>query len=39
MQTVLLVLHVLLALSLIGLVLVQRGKGAEIGAAFGSGAS
>lgn len=39
MQTVLLVIHVLLALSLVGLVLVQRGKGADIGAAFGSGAS
>lgn len=39
MQTVLLVIHVLLALGLIGLVLIQRGKGAEVGAAFGSGAS
>jgi preprotein translocase subunit SecG len=39
MQTVLLVIHVLLSLGLVGLVLVQRGKGAEAGAAFGSGAS
>jgi preprotein translocase subunit SecG len=31
--------HMLLAVTLIGLVLIQRGKGAEIGAAFGSGAS
>lgn len=39
MQTVLLVIHVLLSLGLVGLVLIQRGKGAEAGAAFGSGAS
>ncbi len=31
--------HVLLALALIGLILIQRGKGAEAGAAFGAGAS
>ena len=31
--------HVLLALLIIGLVLLQRGKGAEAGAGFGSGAS
>jgi len=30
---------VLVALALIGLILIQRGKGAEAGAAFGSGAS
>jgi len=29
----------MVAMALIGLILVQRGKGAEIGAAFGSGAS
>jgi preprotein translocase subunit SecG len=34
-----LVVHVLLALMIIGLVLLQRGKGAEAGAGFGSGAS
>lgn len=32
-------MHVLVALAVIGLVLIQQGKGAEIGAAFGSGAS
>jgi preprotein translocase subunit SecG len=31
--------HILLALMIIGLVLMQRGKGAEAGAGFGSGAS
>jgi preprotein translocase subunit SecG len=31
--------HVLLAFFIIGLVLMQRGKGAEAGAGFGSGAS
>ena len=39
MQTVVLVIHVLLALTVIGLVLIQQGKGADAGAAFGSGAS
>ncbi len=39
MQTILLVIHVLIALSLIALVLLQHGKGADMGAAFGSGAS
>src|ERR1700675_1966428 len=34
-----LAVHVLLALMIIGLVLLQRGKGAESGAGFGSGAS
>jgi preprotein translocase subunit SecG len=39
LQTVLLVLQVLAAVSLIGLILIQHGKGADAGAAFGSGAS
>ena len=39
LQTILLVAQVLLALSLIGIILVQHGKGADAGAAFGSGAS
>ena len=39
MFTVLIVLHVLLAAGLIAIVLVQRGPGATMGAAFGSGAS
>ena len=36
---VLLVLDIIAALILIGLVLIQHGKGADAGAAFGSGAS
>ncbi len=39
MLSILLAIHTLIALVLIVLILVQRGKGAEIGAAFGSGAS
>lgn len=39
MQTAVLIVHVVLALSVIGLVLLQHGKGADAGAAFGSGAS
>ena len=34
-----LVVHVLAALAIIGLVLLQHGKGADMGAAFGSGSS
>ena len=37
--TVVLVVHVATALGIIGLVLLQHGKGADVGAAFGSGAS
>jgi preprotein translocase subunit SecG len=37
--TLVLVLHVIVALGIIGLVLLQHGKGADVGAAFGSGAS
>ena len=37
--TVVLVVHVVTALGVIGLVLLQHGKGADVGAAFGSGAS
>ncbi len=36
---VIIVIHILLGLSIIGLVLMQQGKGADAGAAFGSGAS
>lgn len=39
MTTFLLVLHVLVCLSLVGIVLIQGGKGADIGATFGAGAS
>ena len=38
-QTLAVVFHVLLAASIIGLVLLQRGKGADAGAGFGAGAS
>ncbi|MDP2640501.1 MAG: preprotein translocase subunit SecG [Betaproteobacteria bacterium] len=34
-----LVVHVMVALAIIGLVLLQHGKGADMGAAFGSGSS
>ncbi len=39
LQSTILVIHTLIALAIIGLVLLQRGKGAEAGAAFGAGAS
>lgn len=39
MYTVLVVVQVLVAVALVGLVLIQHGKGADAGAAFGSGAS
>ncbi len=39
MQSIALVIHVALAVGVIGLVLIQHGKGADAGAAFGSGAS
>ena len=39
LQTALLIVLVVVALAVIGLILVQQGKGADIGAAFGSGAS
>jgi preprotein translocase subunit SecG len=35
----LLTVHILVGLGVIGLVLIQHGKGADMGAAFGSGAS
>ncbi len=37
--TLILVVDVIVALSIIGLVLLQHGKGADVGAAFGSGSS
>jgi preprotein translocase subunit SecG len=37
--TIVLALQMLTALSMIGLILLQHGKGADMGAAFGSGAS
>jgi len=39
MWSIILVFHVLVAMALIALVLLQQGKGADAGAAFGSGAS
>ena len=39
METLVVVLHVVIAVALVGLVLIQQGKGADAGAAFGGGAS
>jgi preprotein translocase subunit SecG len=39
MQTVIVVIHVIVAIAIIGLVLLQQGKGADAGASFGAGAS
>lgn len=39
MYELILIVHVVISCALIGLVLIQQGKGAEVGAAFGSGAS
>lgn len=38
-ETLVLVVHVLAALAIIGLVLIQHGKGADMGSGFGGGAS
>ena len=39
MEKLVLIVHVLAALSIVGLILMQQGKGASMGASFGSGAS
>jgi preprotein translocase subunit SecG len=39
METLILVVHFIVALFLIGTILLQSGKGADIGAAFGAGSS
>ncbi|MCS4504679.1 hypothetical protein KBTX_00355 [wastewater metagenome] len=39
LYSILLAVHVLVCLTLVGVVLLQHGKGADAGAAFGSGAS
>lgn len=39
MEKLVLFVHVLVAIGIIGLILLQQGKGAEAGASFGSGAS
>lgn len=38
-ENVILVLHVLTAIAIIGLILLQQGKGADAGASFGAGSS
>ena len=38
-QKIILIIHTLIALAIIALVLLQRGKGADAGAGFGAGAS
>jgi len=39
MEKFILIFHFLVAVALIGLILIQQGKGAEAGASFGAGAS
>ena len=39
MEIAILVLHIIGALGIVGLVLLQHGKGADVGAAFGSGSA
>jgi len=39
MESIVLVVHILLALGIIGFVMLQQGKGADAGASFGGGAS
>lgn len=39
MENIVIIVHVLVALAIIGLILLQQGKGAEAGASFGGGAS
>ncbi|UXD88395.1 preprotein translocase subunit SecG [Thalassolituus hydrocarboniclasticus] len=39
MESIILIVHIVLALGIIGFVMLQQGKGADAGASFGSGAS
>lgn len=39
MEQIVLIIHLVLALTIIGLILLQQGKGADMGASFGAGAS
>ena len=39
MESIVLIVHVLLAIAVIALILLQQGKGADMGASFGAGAS
>jgi preprotein translocase subunit SecG len=39
MESILVIVHLFLAIGLVALILIQHGKGADMGAAFGSGSS
>jgi preprotein translocase subunit SecG len=39
MEQIILIVHVLIAIAIVALILLQQGKGADAGASFGSGAS
>ena len=39
MEQIVLIIHVVAAISIVALVLIQQGKGSDVGAAFGSGSS
>lgn len=39
MEHLILVVHVLVAIAIVGLILIQQGKGADMGASFGGGGS
>ncbi|OUR66041.1 preprotein translocase subunit SecG [Bermanella sp. 47_1433_sub80_T6] len=39
MESVIIIVHIVIAIGIIALVLIQQGKGAEAGASFGGGAS
>jgi preprotein translocase subunit SecG len=39
MQSIVVVIHIIVAVAIVGLVLLQQGKGADAGASFGSGSS
>ncbi len=39
MEQIILVVHLVIALAIIGLIMLQQGKGADVGASFGAGAS
>lgn len=39
MEQIILIVHLLIALAIIGLIMLQQGKGADAGASFGAGAS
>jgi preprotein translocase subunit SecG len=39
MESIIIFIHVIAAIAITGLVLIQQGKGADMGASFGSGAS